>query len=75
VRPSIPPVLLTIYKDDDRIFQAICACACGYLLKTTGPARLLQTVTEIAILVVDLFRKTSKYPSTFPRTLLDGRVR
>ena len=46
--PSIAPVLLTVYKDDDRIFQAVCAGACGYLLKETPPARLLEAVREIA---------------------------
>jgi DNA-binding NarL/FixJ family response regulator len=67
--PDIAPVLLTVYKDDDRIFQAICAGACGYLLKKTAPARLLEAVAEIAdggaamspevaIRVVELFRKT-----------------
>ena len=67
--PSIAPVLLTVYKDDDRIFQAVCAGACGYLLKKTAPARLLEAVREIAeggaamspevaIRVVELFRKT-----------------
>ena len=67
--PSIAPVVLTVYKDDERIFQAICAGACGYLLKKTPPARLLEAVREIseggavmspevAIRVVELFRKT-----------------
>jgi DNA-binding NarL/FixJ family response regulator len=67
--PSIAPVLLTVYKDDERIFQAICAGACGYLLKKTPPARLLEAVREVAeggaamspevaIRVVELFRKT-----------------
>jgi DNA-binding NarL/FixJ family response regulator len=46
--PCIAPVLLTVYKDDGRIFQAICAGACGYLLKTTPPARLLESLREIA---------------------------
>ena len=46
--PSIAPVLLTVFRDDDRIFQAICAGACGYLLKKTPPARLLEAVKEIA---------------------------
>jgi len=69
--PSIAPVLLTVYKDDDRIFEAVCAGACGYLLKKTPPARLLEAVREIAeggaamspevaIRVVELFRKTQK---------------
>ncbi len=67
--PSIAAVLLTVFKDDDRIFQAVCAGACGYLLKKTPPARLLEALREIAeggaamspevaIRVVELFRKT-----------------
>jgi DNA-binding NarL/FixJ family response regulator len=67
--PSIAPVLLTVYKDDGRIFQAICAGACGYLLKTTPPPRLLEALREIAeggavmspevaIRVVELLRKS-----------------
>ena len=66
---SIAPVVLTVFKDDDRIFPAICAGACGYLLKKTPPARLLESVREIAeggavmspevaLRVVELFRKT-----------------
>ena len=46
--PSIAAVLLTVFKDDDRIFRGICAGACGYLLKKTSPARLLEAVKEIA---------------------------
>src|SRR5262245_54387293 len=33
-------VVFTVYEDDDRIFDALCAGACGYLLKKT-PAPLL----------------------------------
>src|SRR5688500_10064597 len=28
-------LMLTVYADDDRIIQAVCAGACGYLLKKT----------------------------------------
>ncbi len=67
--PAIAPVMLTIYKDDDRIFQAICAGARGYILKKTPPPRLLEAIREIAdggavmspevaIRVVDLYRKS-----------------
>lgn len=66
--PRIAPLMLTVYKDDDRIFQAMCAGACGYLLKKTAPARLMESIKEIAeggavmspevaIRVVHLFRK------------------
>jgi DNA-binding NarL/FixJ family response regulator len=46
--PEMPVLLLTVYKDDDRIFKAICAGARGYLLKKTPPARLLECLKEAA---------------------------
>ena len=61
-------LMLTVYDDDDRIFDALCAGACGYLLKKTPPARLLESLKEavqggapmspeIARRVVALFRE------------------
>jgi len=44
--PNLPALVLTIYEDDKRIFDAICAGACGYLLKKTPPARLLECLRE-----------------------------
>jgi DNA-binding NarL/FixJ family response regulator len=66
--PHIAPVMLTVYKDDDRIFQAMCAGACGYLLKQTPPGRLMEAVRqiaeggaamspEVAMRVIELFRR------------------
>ena len=37
--PGLLMLVLTVYDDDDRIFQAVCAGACGYLLKRTPPTR------------------------------------
>ena len=44
--PEMLLLVLTIYDDDDRIFEAMCAGASGYLLKKTPPARLLQCLQE-----------------------------
>jgi DNA-binding NarL/FixJ family response regulator len=60
-------LVLTVYDDDDRIFSALCAGACGYLVKKTPPARLLDSVKEalegggpmspeVAHRVINLFR-------------------
>ncbi len=35
--PDLLVLMLTVYDDDDRIFDAMCAGACGYLLKKTPP--------------------------------------
>jgi DNA-binding NarL/FixJ family response regulator len=44
--PGVPVLMLTVYDDDQRIFDARCAGACGYLLKKTPPDRLLASIAE-----------------------------
>jgi DNA-binding NarL/FixJ family response regulator len=44
--PNVLLLILTVYDDDDRIFEALCAGACGYLLKKTPSARLLESLKE-----------------------------
>jgi DNA-binding NarL/FixJ family response regulator len=46
--PQLIVLMLSVYDDDDRIFDALCAGACGYLLKKTPPARLLEALREAA---------------------------
>ena len=46
--PEILFLTLTIHDDDERIFDALCAGASGYLLKKTQPARLVESVREAA---------------------------
>src|SRR4029453_9272144 len=46
--PELALLVLTIYDDDDRIFDALCAGACGYLLKRTSSAKLLESLREAA---------------------------
>src|ERR1700730_9251557 len=66
--PQLLLLTLTVYEDDERIFDALCAGASGYLLKKTPPARLLESLREavqggapmspeIARRVVQLFRE------------------
>jgi len=44
--PELTLLVLTVYDDDERIFDALCAGATGYLLKKTPPARLLECLRE-----------------------------
>lgn len=46
--PILQFLVLTIHDDDDRVFDALCAGACGYLLKRTAPARLLESLREVS---------------------------
>jgi DNA-binding NarL/FixJ family response regulator len=46
--PEVPILALTVYDNDDQVFDALCAGASGYLLKNTAPARLLESIQEAA---------------------------
>jgi DNA-binding NarL/FixJ family response regulator len=65
--PNLLVLMLSVYDDDERIFDALCAGATGYLLKKTPPARLIESLNdvvaggapmspEVARRVVTLFR-------------------
>src|SRR5687768_6940911 len=45
--PELPIVVLTVHGEDDKIFQALCAGASGYLLKNTAPAQIVEAVKEV----------------------------
>lgn len=66
--PKTLVVILTVFEDDDKVFQAICAGAAGYLLKTSSGADITQAVRDalaggspmnprIARRVLDMFSK------------------
>jgi len=46
-RPELRFLVLSVYEEDERIFQALCAGASGYLLKKTPPARLLEALDDV----------------------------
>ena len=39
-------LMLTVFEEDDHVFESLCNGAVGYLLKRTPPARLLEAVRE-----------------------------
>jgi DNA-binding NarL/FixJ family response regulator len=45
--PQLSLLALTDGDDDARIFEALCAGVSGYLLKTTPPPRLLESLREV----------------------------
>ncbi len=46
--PGLQAMMLTVYEKSDRIFEALAAGACGYLVKSTPPEQLLVAIKEIA---------------------------
>jgi DNA-binding NarL/FixJ family response regulator len=66
--PSVQVIMLTVYRNQELIVQALQAGACGYLLKRSSPEELLRAVaevrsggapmtSEIARMVVEAFQK------------------
>ena len=45
--PGVPILVLTVHGGDQHVFDALCAGACGYLLKDIEPARLLAAIREV----------------------------
>ena len=44
--PGLTVLILSVYDDDERVFDALCAGATGYLLKKTPPAKLVESLRE-----------------------------
>ena len=57
--PELDIMVLTIQSDDRVVFEALCAGACGYLMKDTPPAQLLEAIQE-------------SYDGGAPRTVLEA---
>lgn len=66
--PGLQVLMLTVYAEKKRVFESICNGACGYLLKKTLPAKLIEAIREaheggapmspeIARKVVEVFQK------------------
>ncbi|MBL7700057.1 MAG: response regulator transcription factor [Chitinophagaceae bacterium] len=47
VRPQTAVVMYTVFENDDKLFDCLCAGANGYLLKKTSPARLFDAIEEV----------------------------
>lgn len=45
--PDLLMIMLTVYEEDQKIFDALCAGASGYLLKRTPPAKLVESLKEV----------------------------
>ncbi|MBV6421108.1 MAG: Transcriptional regulatory protein DegU [Ignavibacteriaceae bacterium] len=47
IKPDIDILMLTIYEDSEKVFDALCTGACGYLVKKTPPLKLLEAIKEV----------------------------
>lgn len=45
--PAMQVIMLTVYDDEDLLFQSLMAGASGYLLKRTPPDKLLEAIADV----------------------------
>lgn len=45
--PSSKIIIITVYDDDENVFNAICAGASGYLLKDQTPEDIINSINEV----------------------------
>ncbi len=75
---SFEIIMFSVHQDDERVFQSLCAGACGYLTKNTPIAKILSAIKEahqggapmsmhIARMVVQSFQSQSKTGALSPR--------
>jgi DNA-binding NarL/FixJ family response regulator len=83
--PGVAVLMLTVYEEQDKVFESICNGACGYLLKKTPPAKLVEAIRdahaggspispEIARKVVALFRQVRPAPTDTALTAQELRL-
>lgn len=79
IYPDVKIIMHTVFDDDNRIFDCICAGADGYLLKNTSPVKLIEALNElkeggapmspfVAQKVFQFFRKNTRTRNDFQLT-------
>jgi len=46
--PATKVIVLTIHEEDEKVFDAICAGASGYLLKPSPPAKIVEAIVQVS---------------------------
>ena len=84
IKPDLNILMLTVYEDSQSVFKALCAGACGFLVKKTPPSRLLDAIKDayeggspmsslIARQVINVFQQTQGKSETEEDSGLSSR--
>ncbi len=85
IAPSVQVIMLTSFDEHDKIFQAVCAGASGYLLKSDTPERILASLGEIvsggapinaqiARKVLDMFTRVAAPKAEYDLTVRETEI-
>ena len=78
-KPNVDILTVTVHDEDEKVFNALCAGATGYLTKNVSPDRLIEAINEvrnggapmstsIARRVIGSFQKNTQSPLTSRET-------
>ena len=45
--PALDVIMLTVFADDDTVFDSLCAGACGYITKNASPEKIMNAIREV----------------------------
>lgn len=45
--PETAVIMYTVFEDDEKLFQSLCAGANGYMLKKTPPEKIFESIREV----------------------------
>jgi DNA-binding NarL/FixJ family response regulator len=45
--PTTAVIMFTVFEDEDKLFECLCAGANGYMLKKTPPGKLFEAIQEV----------------------------
>jgi len=79
IQPNIDIITVTVHEEDDKVFDALCAGATGYLTKNVSQHRMIEAINEvlnggapmstnIARKVIRSFQKSNDSPLTSRET-------
>jgi DNA-binding NarL/FixJ family response regulator len=47
ISPTSHIIIITVYDDDQKVFNALCAGASGYLLKSSPDEKIIEAITDV----------------------------
>lgn len=45
--PDLDVIMLTVFADDETVFDSLCAGACGYITKNTAPEQIMDAIRDV----------------------------
>ena len=71
--PHVRVLMLSVFDQDEKVFEAICAGASGYLLKDERPSRLVNSIEDVIKNGAPMSSTVARRTLNIMRILADGQ--